>query len=399
MILRRTFVAVLVTAATLLGSLAAPEPADAAKRWRSPRAGAVVPSSPLLRWRPVRGALFYNVQLYRNDRKVLTRWPRDARFRVKSKWTHRGRTHRLRPARYRWYVWPAYENGYGRLRIRSRFTFGRRPRSVAAPAIVGDPREGELLTARRGVWRGVPRPRVSYAWRRCDGDGICAPIRAARGGFYDVTAADIDAALQLVVTATNLAGSRTAVSERIGPILPAPPTNVSSPWIAGARQIGGIAVAANGSWTSSRPVGYSFQWLRCSTRSDCSAIRGGTRQSYAIRRGDFLRRLRVVVTGANGGGSTSATSPASNPIGQRLVGTQAEDSIGGSLGSDVIRAFAHDDLVRARAGADRVYGGRGRDRLYGGAGDDRVVGGGGRDFLDGGKVTTSSERATACVTS
>ena len=383
MILRRTFVAVSVTAAALVGILAAPERADAVERWRSPARGAVIGSPPILRWRDVRDALFYNVQLYRNDRKILTRWPREPRFRVRSRWSNSGRTYRLRPGLYRWYVWPAYARGYGRLRVRSSFTFGRRPASAAPPVIVGDDREGELLSARTGVWRGYPRPRISYAWRRCDPDGTCAPIPAARARLYDVTAADIDAALQVVVTASNPLGSAHAVSARVGPIVPAPPSSTSSPWMIGGRQIGALAVAVTGTWTSSRPVDYSFRWLRCNG-GECSAIPRATRQSYAIRPRDFLRRLRVVVTGTNGGGSTSATSPASERVGRTIVGTQARDHVRGSPGSDFVRVFASDDAARAGRGADRLHGGRGHDRLYGGAGDDRLVGGAGRDILDGG---------------
>ena len=43
-----------------------------------PAAGAVVHAPLVLSWEAVKGATFYNVQLYRNKVKVLTFWPRDA---------------------------------------------------------------------------------------------------------------------------------------------------------------------------------------------------------------------------------------------------------------------------------------------------------------------------------
>jgi hypothetical protein len=46
----------------------------------------------------VRGAPFYNVQLFRGDRKLLTRWPSQPRLRLPA----------LGPGRYRWYVWAAH---------------------------------------------------------------------------------------------------------------------------------------------------------------------------------------------------------------------------------------------------------------------------------------------------
>ena len=41
----------------------------------APATGSVVKAPPLLRWKAVKGATFYNVQLYRNGRKLLSTWP------------------------------------------------------------------------------------------------------------------------------------------------------------------------------------------------------------------------------------------------------------------------------------------------------------------------------------
>jgi hypothetical protein len=65
---------------------------------------------PRLKWTAVRRARYYNVQLFRGVRKVLTAWPHRPRYQLRRRWTFQGKTQRLRPGRYRWYVWP----GYGR---------------------------------------------------------------------------------------------------------------------------------------------------------------------------------------------------------------------------------------------------------------------------------------------
>ena len=65
---------------------------------------------PLLRWTPVRRASYYNVQLYRRGRKILSSWPARPRYQLKRRWTFGGKVRRLAPGRYRWYVWP----GFGR---------------------------------------------------------------------------------------------------------------------------------------------------------------------------------------------------------------------------------------------------------------------------------------------
>jgi hypothetical protein len=91
----------------------------------SPPPGARVPGPPLLAWRAVRRATFYNVQLYRNGRKILTTWPNRPRVALRRSWRHNGRTFRLRPGVYTWLVWPAFGTRavprYGRLLGQSSF--------------------------------------------------------------------------------------------------------------------------------------------------------------------------------------------------------------------------------------------------------------------------------------
>ena len=73
-----------------------------------PPAGARLSAPPLLAWRAVTKARFYNVQLYRGGRKILSIWPRRSRMKLKPTWTYRGRSFRLRRGAYTWLVWPAF---------------------------------------------------------------------------------------------------------------------------------------------------------------------------------------------------------------------------------------------------------------------------------------------------
>ncbi len=72
-----------------------------------PAAGAVVRAPLVLSWEAVKGATFYNVQLYRNKVKVLTFWPKTPTFRVGKTWRYAGKLQRLGPGKYDWYVWGA----------------------------------------------------------------------------------------------------------------------------------------------------------------------------------------------------------------------------------------------------------------------------------------------------
>jgi hypothetical protein len=93
----------------------------------SPAAGARVSAPLVLRWTPVRGAQYYNVQLWRDGRKVLSAWPTRARFELPRSWRYLGERRRLVPGRYRWLVWPGEGprslDAYGPLIGRRSFVF------------------------------------------------------------------------------------------------------------------------------------------------------------------------------------------------------------------------------------------------------------------------------------
>jgi hypothetical protein len=88
----------------------------------APRAGARVTSPPVLRWRRVARASYYNVQLYRGRVKVLSAWPTSPRLQLGGQWRFLGRQRRLTRGSYRWLVWPRFGRRYGALLGQSTFT-------------------------------------------------------------------------------------------------------------------------------------------------------------------------------------------------------------------------------------------------------------------------------------
>lgn len=72
----------------------------------APKQNQHVTLPPLLRWAPVTGASYFNVQLWRGPQKVLSVWPSIAHYHLVAVWTYEGRKHRLLPGTYTWYVWP-----------------------------------------------------------------------------------------------------------------------------------------------------------------------------------------------------------------------------------------------------------------------------------------------------
>jgi hypothetical protein len=71
-----------------------------------PPRGAVVRAPVKLAWEPGT-ARFFNFQLFRRGVKVLSAWPGSASLRLGKSWRYAGKTYRLAPGLYRWYVWGA----------------------------------------------------------------------------------------------------------------------------------------------------------------------------------------------------------------------------------------------------------------------------------------------------
>ena len=93
-----------------------------------PGLGTRLSSPPLLDWVDVPGARGYNAQLWRDGRKILSRWPSSSRLDLDRTWSYAGKRRALRLGEsYVWFVWPRFASGYGGMVGRSTFVFVRRP--------------------------------------------------------------------------------------------------------------------------------------------------------------------------------------------------------------------------------------------------------------------------------
>ena len=67
-----------------------------------------MPAPPTLAWKKDPKATYYNVQLFRGSKKILSAWPLRPWLVLHRTWAYKGRPVRLTKGRYRWYVWPGY---------------------------------------------------------------------------------------------------------------------------------------------------------------------------------------------------------------------------------------------------------------------------------------------------
>ncbi len=190
---------------------------------------------------------------------------------------------------------------------------GTPPSNTSKPTISGTPADNHTVTASPGSWSGDTPISYAYQWKRCNSSGgSCSNLSGKTGKSYEVRSADDGHTLRVLVTATNAAGSGTALSDRVTVVRLDKPRNTSIPTISGTPADNHTLTANRGRWSSDTSIDYDYQWERCSAAGgDCDKLSGRTKQTYEVTSSDEGHTLRVRVTATNSAGSTTAVS---NPI-------------------------------------------------------------------------------------
>jgi hypothetical protein len=192
------------------------------------------------------------------------------------------------------------------------------PSVVTGPTISGDAIVGSTLTVDRGTWSDSDAT-FSYSWLRChgEGQGSCASIDGAGGTTYVLTGDDVGFRIEVRVTASNAGGSGSADSNLVGPVvLPAPPAVVTLPSLSGDAIVGSTLTGDPGTWSDSGAT-FSYAWLRCHGEGvgSCMTIDGADGTTYTLTSDDLGFLMRFEVTATNAGGSATAQSTPTAPVG------------------------------------------------------------------------------------
>jgi len=193
------------------------------------------------------------------------------------------------------------------------------PSNTGQPVVSGNTVQGETLTTTNGTWDGTEPITYQYRWLRCDQSGggnegvNCDTISGETRNTYVLTAADVGHTIRSRVIATNADGTASHNSNPTSVVQPSatagPPASTAPPTISGTAQQGKTLTATNGSWQGDQPQTYTYQWRRCDTAGGgCANIANATGQSYIAQAADIGHTLRVIVTGHNALGESSATS-------------------------------------------------------------------------------------------
>jgi hypothetical protein len=187
---------------------------------------------------------------------------------------------------------------------------GAAPSNAKGPSISGTPRDNFELRADPGAWTGDTPISFRYQWLRCDSSGDrCNELDGKDDREYEVRSSDEGHSLRVDVTATNAVGSSTARSDRVEVESRSKPQGRSRPTISGSTVVGSVLKAHPGSWRSTSPIDFRYNWLRCDANGgDCSTISDAGGRTYTMRAPDAGHRLRVVVLARNSVGTADWTS-------------------------------------------------------------------------------------------
>jgi sugar lactone lactonase YvrE len=188
---------------------------------------------------------------------------------------------------------------------------GIKPSYTSLPAISGSDKVGDLLNASTGSWEGTTPLSYTYEWEAC-GPGACRHIAGATAASYRVQGAQLEKTVRVIVTASNVAGSASATSEKTVAVSPGLPVNTYPPGVFGTADAGETLSASTGAWAGSEPFSYLYQWQSCNGSGEaCLNISGATEASYVATSSNVGHTLRVIVTAKNAAGEEAVTSPPS----------------------------------------------------------------------------------------
>jgi hypothetical protein len=149
---------------------------------------------------------------------------------------------------------------------------GIAPSNVTVPVVSGTVQQGDTLTTTDGSWIGTTPITYTYQWQDC-ASGICSNIGGATSSSYVLGAGDVGDTVDVVVTATNIAGNANALSAQTATIaassgggnatVPASPSGPATP---------------SGGWT----VEYGDAFGSCLTFTDTGCSAGYPRSDNSL---------------------------------------------------------------------------------------------------------------------
>ncbi|WP_026482409.1 carboxypeptidase regulatory-like domain-containing protein, partial [Agromyces subbeticus] len=161
------------------------------------------------------------------------------------------------------------------------------PVSLKGPTVSGTPRVGETLTA--AASSPTPTATIAYQWFADD-----VPIDGANASAYALTAAELDAGIEVEVVAS--APGRMTLTRRSRMTSDVQPAVLTStiPRISGERVVGSTLTADVGDWSDGTE--FAYEW-----RANGTAISGVDDAQFVLTPAEAGKQISVAVTGSKPG--------------------------------------------------------------------------------------------------
>ena len=264
------------------------------------------------------------------------------------------------------------------------------PTVRANPGVIGTPTEGQTLNGTNGQWlydsglKCEPGDcTYSYNWQRCNADDSgCVDVPGRTGFSYLLGAEDVGKKVRFVETVfkrdcgahNSQTGqiechdiTKNSASTPFGPINPRPVTvaqATAAPTLAGLAMEEEILRATGGTWTGPGTIRKAFFWQRCNSIGEaCATLPGATSATYKLTSEDVGKRIRVIETATNEGGTAQAVSGTSavvielRPSATRPAISAARVGLPHRLVADqvVLRQAGSKVTLKARISDDRGF--------------------------------------------
>ena len=222
---------------------------------------------------------------------------------------------------------------------------------------------------------------LTYQWQRSSASGY-QDIAGAIAKTYTLTGADVGSTVRVIVTATNVDGTQSAIPAA-SLVVGQPPANLTAPAAPSGTLMDTYALTADpGTWDSTLYTGsgpstlsYGYQWLRCpasaTVATGCATLGAGS--SYRLAVADIGNRIAVKVTATTAGGSTVVVERADGCHQREATGQpDAADDFGHAPDSAGADGYARDMERRGQHACVRLVPLRPQRRRLR-AGDDRTA--------------------------
>ncbi len=166
--------------------------------------------------------------------------------------------------------------------------------NTAAPVVSGAWTEGTTITTTTGSWSATGT--YAYQWQSSSDNSTWTDISGATSSSYALTSSEASKYVRVQVVNTTTSGAGIAYSSSRSKV--GAPFNTVLPAITGTLKIGSTQTVSTGTW-SNTPTSYAYQWQKSSDGISWINLSGETANTYVPTFDVANLQIRVNVGGVN----------------------------------------------------------------------------------------------------